>query len=259
MMRRWLGLALIAGCPAWAADKLTLEERVEIIRGLTAEYASVKQTIPRSKKPLPFKADGTWDKSRWQDAMQEMGPAARSGDLVQITKIKLEKDKILFEINGGVKSGRKWTDRIEVGMGQRTTPIGMPGQPTLGTNLALEFDKPLSELSSASVKQILSPILDFEKRTATDLYMDKLPEEIREAIEEKRPAEGMDRDQVLLALGRPRLKTRETKDGLETEEWIYGLAPGKITFVVFHGAKVAEIKEAYAGLGLEAAPPLVPQ
>jgi hypothetical protein len=55
------------------------------------------------------------------------------------------------------------------------------------------------------------------------------------------------------------LKTRETKDGLETEEWIYGLAPGKITFVVFHGAKVAEIKEAYAGLGLEAAPPLVPQ
>ena len=42
---------------------------------------------------------------------------------------------------------------------------------------------------------------------------------------------------------------RETRDGLETEDWIYGVAPGKITFVTFNGDKVIKVKEEYAGLG----------
>ena len=40
---------------------------------------------------------------------------------------------------------------------------------------------------------------------------------------------GMTRDQVVLAMGRPEYKSRETKDGLEIEDWVYGTAPGKIT------------------------------
>ena len=67
---------------------------------------------------------------------------------------------------------------------------------------------------------------------------------------------GMDRDQVLLAMGRPVNKSRETKDGLELEDWIYGRAPGRITFVTFNGSKVIKVKESYAGLGTEAAAPL---
>ena len=33
-----------------AADKLTFDERVELVRGLTAEYATVKDFLPRSEK-----------------------------------------------------------------------------------------------------------------------------------------------------------------------------------------------------------------
>jgi outer membrane protein assembly factor BamE (lipoprotein component of BamABCDE complex) len=62
----------------------------------------------------------------------------------------------------------------------------------------------------------------------------------------------MDRDQVLLALGRPVRKVRETTDGEETEDWIYGNPPGKIVFVTFKDNKVIKVKEAYAGLGTEA-------
>ena len=67
----------------------------------------------------------------------------------------------------------------------------------------------------------------------------------------------MDRDQVLLSLGKPVRKVRETIEGEETEDWIYGTPPGRIVFVTFKGNKVIKVKETYAGLGSEA-PPLPP-
>ena len=92
-------------------------------------------------------------------------------------------------------------------------------------------------------------MLDFEKHSATENYVDTLPPEIKQAIEQKKPIEGMDRDQVLLALGRPERKTRESKDGVEYEDWIYGQPPGRMTFVTFAGPKVVRVKDTYAGLG----------
>jgi len=94
-------------------------------------------------------------------------------------------------------------------------------------------------------------VLDFEKRSATQLYSESLPPEIQKAIKEKRVQVGMDREQVVLSLGRPRLKSRETQDGLEVEDWVYGNAPGKITFVTFNGDKVIKVKDSYAGLGTQ--------
>jgi outer membrane protein assembly factor BamE (lipoprotein component of BamABCDE complex) len=79
--------------------------------------------------------------------------------------------------------------------------------------------------------------------------VETLPPEIKQAIEEKKPIEGMDRDQVVMALGKPTHKTRETKEGVEYEDWIYGQPPGRVTFVTFAGVKVVRIKETYAGLG----------
>ena len=43
------------------------------------------------------------------------------------------------------------------------------------------------------------------------------------------------------------MRTITTKDGVETEDWIYGKPPGKITFVTFAGSKVIAVKETYAG------------
>ena len=256
-------LAAIAFAVPASADsrKLTFEERVELVRGLMAEYATVKTALPRSKKPLPYDtATSTWDKEKWDEAGREFGPAARVGDLIQITKVQIESDKILLEINGGLKSGRKWYERIEVGMGNRTSPIssGQTNAPG-GTNLAVLFPKGVQPMEAAEFKKLLKPIMDFEKRTATENYIDTLPPEMQAAIKEKKPIEGMDREQVILALGAPRHKTREVKDGLELEDWIYGQPPGKITFVTFEGRKVIKVKDSYAGLGGSIADPLPPQ
>ncbi len=238
--------------PAYA-DKLTDEDRIEIIRGLTAEYATAKVQIPRSRGALKFKADGTWDKAEWSEAFKQNGPAARVGDLVQVTKVGIEGDRIVLEINGGLKSKKKWYERIEVGMGGGTTPVGgqqntnAPG----GSNIALVFEKekgvPIAK--ATEYKKMLAPILDFEKRSATENYIETLPPEIKQAIEQKKAIVGMDRDQVLMALGKPRRKSREVVDGLETEDWIYGEPPGRMTFVTFANSKVTKVKETYAGLG----------
>ena len=106
---------------------------------------------------------------------------------------------------------------------------------------------------------MLAPVLDFEKHSATEQAIDNMPPEIKQAVKENRAIEGMDRDQVIMAIGKPRTKTREIKDGIETEDWIYGLPPGKITFVTFNGSKVTKVKEAYADVGGSTAAPLPPR
>jgi hypothetical protein len=230
--------------------KLTMDQRVELLRGLNSEYATVKAPLPRSKKPLEFNSDGTWDKAQWLAVGRQMGPAARIGDLVQITHVSIETDRILFEINNGLKNSGSWKDHVQVGIGGATQPLSRsdanaPG----GTNIVLKFPDAIGEITSADVKKMLAPVLDFEKHSATENYADTLPPEVKQAIAEKKPIEGMDRDQVLLALGRPQRKTRENKDGVDYEDWIYGQPPGRVTFVTFAGPKVVKIKETYAGLG----------
>ena len=232
------------------SDKLTEDEKIALVRDLTAEYANAKTLLPRSKKPLQFNADGTWNKGEWQDAAKSMGPAARLGDKVQITKITLEGDHIIFEINNGLKSGGKWYDHVQVGVGG-VQPVtnNSNASGASGTYIDLNFHKPMENLTSAEVKKILAPVLDFDKRSATLLYSETLSPEVQKAITEKRAMVGMDREQVILAMGHPDHKYRETKDGVDTEDWIFGTPPGKISFVTFTGSKVTKVKDEYAGLG----------
>ncbi|HWZ33559.1 MAG TPA: hypothetical protein VNX18_19595 [Bryobacteraceae bacterium] len=231
--------------------KLTLDQRVEIMRGLMAEYATVKVVLPRSKKPLDVQTDGTYSKQQWADAMKELGPAGRVGDLVQVTHVEIEKDAILLQINGGTRGKGSWKDHVSIGMGGGTSPIN-GGQATNapgGTNVALRFGEPIGEVTSAEVKKMLATVLQFDKQTVTEQAIDTVTPEVKKAIGEKKPIEGMSRDEVIMAVGKPVRKSRESKDGVDYEDWIYGNPPGKVMFVTFSGAKVVKVKETYAGLG----------
>lgn len=246
---------LLLGGTCAAAPKLTEQERIALVRGMTAEYATAKAPLPRAKNALKLEPAGTYDKQEWTDAGRQWGPAARVGDLVQITRIDIQGDKIVLDINGGFKSGKgKWYQRIQIQGGSNSpVPISRgdsnaPG----GTSIALLFHGPVPPVSVASLKKMLAPVLDFEKHSVTENYVDNLPEPIKAAVKEKRAVVGMDRDQVLLALGKPVRKVRQTVDGVETEDWVYGNPPGKIVFVTFDGNKVIKVKEDYAGLGSEA-------
>lgn len=242
------------------ADKLSFDDRLEIERGLNAEYATLRVPLPRAKKPLPFHSPGGIDQKAWDKSMQENGPAARLGDEVQITRVEIESNRIVLEINGGTRSGH-WYDHVQVGMGgTMSTASPYPtqtGQTAHGSHVALVFPKSVPSLKAAEIREMLAPIFDFSKHSAAEQYMDKLPEPIKKAIKEQRAAEGMDKDQVLLALGKPRNKSRETsREGDELEDWIYGDPPGKVTFVRFSEGKVVKVEQSYANVGGTTAPPL---
>jgi hypothetical protein len=232
------------------SDKLTDDEKISLVRDLDAEYAKARTLIPRSKKALAVESNGTWNKAEWQKSAQTMGAAARLGDQVQITKISLEGDRIVLELNGGLKSGHKWYDNVQIGMGGMGPVNNRNRTASLGTVIEVDFHKPMENLTADDVKKILSPLLDFDKRTVTKVYTETLPPAMQSAIKQKRAIEGMNREQVTMALGHPDHKYRETKNGVDTEDWIYGAAPGKITFVTFAGSKVVKVKEEYAGLGM---------
>ena len=248
------GCLLVLNLPTAQAksERLTTAHRAELIRSLNAEFGTAKVQIPRSKKPLQLRPTGQYDREQWSEAMTKFGPAARLGDLVQITAIRFAGKKLVLEINHGIGGGRRWWHRIQVaGTASRGTTLGAtqhthaPG----GTKLALVFPKTIPAKTAAEFKAMLKPVLDFEKRTATELYLDTIDEKYREAIEKEEVVEGMDKEMVLLSKGNPWKKMRDFKDGIETEDWIFGEPPGEIEFVTFLDGTVIRIKESHAAIG----------
>jgi hypothetical protein len=237
-----------------AAAKVSQERKIELIRDFTAEMGTVQMMLPRSKKSLDVRADGTYDTSDWAAAMQEYGVAARLGDMIQITGVQVTDKRLVLTINNGLKGGRKWWHKIQVsgGSGQRNddlarTQTNAPG----GTEIALFFEDGLPDKTTEEFKALLKNVLDFEVRSATEQYMDTIEPKFKKAIGESEVIAGMDREMVLLAKNRPDNKYRDTREGVETEDWIYGKPPGDIVFVTFQDGKVVSIKHTYASLGGE--------
>jgi hypothetical protein len=243
-------VVLLTAALALRADskKQAEDQRLELLRGLGSEYATARTYFPRSKSPLGFEADtGYWNESGWQQLGAQTGPAARTGDLVQITKVTLQGELIVLELNYGVNGQRgKWYDRVSVNGGPiNNTATPAPG----GTVISVHYPNGLSGVTSQKVKKDLAPILNFDQRSATENYTDSLPPEVKTAIGDKKVIVGMTRDQVLLALGQPAHKSRENVDGVDLEDWVFGNPPGKVTFVTLKGQKVIKVMDDYADPG----------
>lgn len=240
---------LLAGASLHAdTKKLSQEQRREIVRGLTAEWATAKIVLPISKKPLPFDSLGGWDEEAWKNENYRNGPAARPGDMVQITKVEVDDDKIKIELNDGSKKGSFW-DHVQIGGATTSAPVDRPKTNAMtGTSIEIKFPESIGSIDAVGVKKILAKVLDFDKHSAIESYIDSLPEPVREAIKAKKAIVGMDREQVMMALGTPVSKSRETKDDIDYEDFIYGKPPGIMRFVKFAGAKVVSVQEYYAGI-----------
>jgi hypothetical protein len=263
-MRAVAAIVVLGLLPAvsLAGGKLTTQDRLELTRGLIAEYGKVKVLLPRSRRALEFDPAKGLDRARWDQIAQQSGPAARAGELVQITKLDVGDDRIELQLNGGYNGGRHWYSGVQIGGGSATSPamtrVSGDEDDTVaayGTSIVILFHKPLESIKSSEIKKMLMPVIDFDRHSVTEVYTETLTPEVRKALMEKRVLAGMDREQVVMAMGYPDHKSRETKDGVELEDWVYGQAPGKFTFVTFKGEKVLKVKESYAGLGVQVADP----
>jgi hypothetical protein len=262
-MRAFAALAILSVLPGvcLAGNKLTFDDRVELTRGLMAEYAVTKAALPRSRTALDFDVGAGVDREQWAKIARENGAAARVGDTVQVTKVDIGQDKIVLQIDGGYNGGRKWYRNATIAGGPSSMPNatrigdGVDDAAPFGTSIAILFHKPLEPIKASDVKKMLAPVLDFDKHSVTEIYSETLSPEMQAALKSRHALVGMDREQVTLALGRPAHKSRETRDGVELEDWVYGEAPGKFVFVTFQGNKAIAVKEEYAGLGTQLSDP----
>lgn len=248
--------ALVCSARPAAQTKLTPENRVAIIRILAFEFAVTRQPLPagkNKKEALTVTENGQVNQDKLRNDLAQRGAAIYTGERVQITKIEFERDFILFEINGGGKKGRKWYERIQVGMDGAPVPTiekeGPPPDPTqepmragFGSWVLLRFPEAVPDVTPQEVKQLLAGVFDFEAHSAATPWIETIPEEFREPVKERRAVVGMTREIVLAAKGRPEKKIREIKDGVEYEDWIYGNAPFTI-FVTFRGDEVVEVRD----------------
>jgi hypothetical protein len=230
-------------------EPLHPESRLALVRFVDGEFARVMQPIPGGKNGFHLKAGVPLDEKVLRQALGNSGSAINPGDKAQITGLAFKDREIVVDINGGGKGKKRLRDRIhlEVG-GLPTVGVSQPEQPvetTAGATLYLDFDKAVPDMTPDELKEYLSSILDFSKQhSAAVQWLDTLPQDIQDAIKDKRPAVGMDREMIVAALGRPDRKVREKgPDGNETEDWIYGTPPAKTVFVKFDGDKVVEVQQ----------------
>jgi hypothetical protein len=223
------------------------QSRLEIVRYVSGEFAKVRKPIPAGKKGFKVEVGKKLDDKELQSALRSHGLAANPGDTVQVTGIEFRSKEIVVEINGGGKSSFNIRDHLQVGVGQSMqTPLATSGEhKNNGGTLVLDFGRDVPDMSADDLMTDLQVFLDFTKEHSGAVnWLDTLPPQFKEAIQDHQVLEGMNHDMVLASLGRPGHKVRERDpDGSETEDWIYGTPPARTTFVTFIGDKVVRVKE----------------
>jgi hypothetical protein len=237
----------------------TLQEtsKLALIRYVSGEFAKARKPLPGGKDGFTLFVDKPLDQQFLDRSVATHGAAVNTGDNAQITKLEFHEHTIIVDVNGGGRPKKSWKDHIQFGMGgmggpsqptttQTSDNPGPPGMaPGMGGTLYIQFPKSVPDLTPDELKKILEPFLDFSKeRSASVHWIDTLPPEMKKAITERHPVVGMDREEVVAAIGKPDRKIRERDaNGYDTEDWIYGHPPDKTIFVRFIGEKVTAIKQ----------------
>jgi hypothetical protein len=242
---------------ATAPKNTTLQEtsKLNLIRYVSGEFAKAIKPLPAGKEGVHVNVGKPLETEILDRAVATHGPAVSTGDSVQITRLEFRDKQIIVDVNGGGRGKRHWRDHLQIGLGGGGYPPmqtassqdqGPPGmQPGMGSTIFLEFNKPLPDITPDELKQLLSPFLNFAKeRSAAVQWFDTLPPEMKKAIQDRRPMVGMDREELVAAIGKPEHKVRERdSDGNDIEDWIYGQPPSKTVFVRFQGERVTSIKQ----------------
>ncbi len=229
---------------------LKSSSRLEIVRYISGEFVHADKALPGARKGFRIAVGKPLDEKSLKYALANTGIAVNPGDTVQITRIEFREKEIAIDLNGGSARHFHLRDHLQVGIGGAPTPVTTTSSETgaeqrLGATLILDYGRPLPDMSPDDVKRDLSPVLEFEQeKSAAVNWVDTLPLEFKQAIQDGHAAVGMNHDMVIAALGRPDHKVREKNDqGDDTEDWIYGTPPSKTIFVTFIGDKVTRVRE----------------
>jgi hypothetical protein len=228
---------------------LTNHNREDLLRFLQSEQGFAMRPLPITT--LTLHANGKMEPSGsdYVNAIREKGLAVKAGDRVVLTDIKIEKDRILLDFNGGPEHKHKWLRHISIGMDPNmTTPVVRDEQQApSGTRIALIFQHDVPDMTGMQVEALVKPIVDFNLKTPVQAYTDTLPPALRKSILDHHVLVGMNTEMVISALGTPKNKVREREGQMPFEEWIYGEPPEPVQFIRFNGNRVIRVEIAKVG------------
>jgi hypothetical protein len=225
--------------------QISQQTREEIIHAFNEELVYIRTRFPMGRTGLKLK-NGTVSPSgaELEHLMALWGPAAKPGDRARISDVVIKANFIRFEINGGPIKKQKWYQHIEIVGANSSVPLS-PSDPSAnvrGSFVDLYFDRYVPELSGPQLKELLRPVFDFDAKSAVEAYLETVSPKVKDAIQNHQVLVGMNHEMVIYAKGRPPKKVRETADGAEYEEWIYGTPPQDVDFVRFVGDEVVRVE-----------------
>src|ERR1700758_3929062 len=227
---------------------LTTHNRQDLLRFLQAEQGFTIRPMPIST--ITLKANGPMEPSGsdYINTIREKGLAVKAGERVVITDVKIDKDHILLDFNGGPEHKHKFLRHIQIGMGPATTPVvnDSDKEPT-GTRIMLVFPHAVPDMTGMQVEALIKPIVDFNLKNPVQAYADTLPPWLKQSILDHQVLVGMNTDMVIAAVGQPRSKVRERQGQMPFEEWISGEPPEPVEFVRINGNRVIRVEVAKVG------------
>lgn len=235
-----------------SSEPMTRLDREELIRFLQSEQGFAMRPLPVGI--LTLRANGGMEPSgdKYIDELHAKGISAKPGDRVVITDVKIEDNRIVFDLNNGPYHKHRFLRHVSIGMNPyQDTPVAADDGPPTGSRITLVFPSRLPDLTGEQVEALLKPMIDFGVKSPAEAYAESLPPFLRKAVEEHRVLVGMDKDMVLYAKGEPIHKIREQENGKNVEIWLYGESPQPVEFVHFDGSFVVRVELAKVGEPLQ--------
>jgi hypothetical protein len=235
---------------ALAKLPLDAKTREEIIRFMESEQGFAMRPFPKGHKGLTLEANGKLDPAGegYLQMITAEGMCAKPGDRVVLSDIKVERSKIVFQVNGGPDRKHRFLRHVEIGSGPMMSPVVQTDDPDpTGARLTLAFKGEVPELTGDQIKQLLAPLIEFGVKTPVEAFTDTLPLKLKNAILSHQVLVGMSTDMVIFAKGQPDNKSREMEGQMPFEEWIYGKPPQDVEFVRINGNRVIRLEIAKIG------------
>jgi hypothetical protein len=228
----------------------------EILRTLVAEQGFAMRPFPKGKKGLNLTANGKLNPAgeSYMMLVTEQGLSVKPGDRVVLSNIKIDRDRIIFDINGGPDHKHDFLRHIQIGVGgpgQMSNVAQDDSQEPTGSRLTLTFSKFVPDLTPVQLKALLAPLISFDVKSPAQAYTDTLPPKLKDAILNHHVMVGMNTDMVLIAMGPPEAKSREMEGQMPFEEWIYGHPPQDVNFIRVNGNRVIRVEVAKLGQPLQ--------
>ncbi len=236
---------------ALSKTPLDVKTKLAIVRTMQAEQGFAMRPFPAGHKGLTLVANG--DLSPAGEAYLNMvvsnGLSAKPGGRLVVTDVKIDHNKMIFDLNDGPDAKHRFLRHVQIGMGPDITNpvVADDGQEPVGSRLTLAFKGGIPELTGDQVKALLAPLISFDVKTPVQAYTDTLPKPLKEAILNHQVLVGMNTEMVMFSKGQPVNKIREMDGQMPVEIWMYGRPPETVDFVRINGNRVIRVEIAPVG------------